>query len=61
MQQSNNQAEGKKTEPSSNPDDRSIGVNIAMPIRLLRIIDEKRGNMSRSSYVREALDRYLVE
>lgn len=39
--------------------DRSIGVNFSIPQSLLTKIDEKRGMLSRSAFVREAINKYL--
>jgi hypothetical protein len=39
--------------------DRAIGVNISLPQSLFNKIDEKRGNTSRSVFVREAILKYL--
>lgn len=39
--------------------DRAIGVNISLPQSLFNKIDEKRGTVSRSVFVREAIIKYL--
>ena len=54
--------EQKKTTSNNNSRlvaDRCVGINFSIPQSLLTKIDEKRGSVNRSTFVREAINKYL--
>jgi metal-responsive CopG/Arc/MetJ family transcriptional regulator len=44
---------------ASNKGDRTEKLGITLPISLLQKIDNKRGDIPRSTYVRRAIENYL--